>query len=182
MRAVSSNSLKGSDRWLAAILAVSVLVRLSATLYLGDAVEILPATHDQLSYDAVAISDADSRAEACFLRAMDAHPQAGRRLLRGQHLITNPEDSRLAASAAEQTPRDQSSRNLGLACRLMGDAMVSDAGRVQPGLGVSDIGLSTDSLELNLQARALCDMFPAAGPMARTGIGILAWRMTFVPG
>lgn len=41
---------------LAAILVVSVLVRVVAALYLGDRVEPLPGTHDQLSYDALAQS------------------------------------------------------------------------------------------------------------------------------
>lgn len=36
------------------ILALSVLVRVGAALYLGDTVEVLPGTHDQVSYDALA--------------------------------------------------------------------------------------------------------------------------------
>ena len=38
--------------WL--IVAAAVLVRVGAALYLGDTVEVLPGTHDQISYDALA--------------------------------------------------------------------------------------------------------------------------------
>ncbi len=38
--------------WL--IVVVAVLVRVGAALYLGDKVEVLPGTHDQISYDALA--------------------------------------------------------------------------------------------------------------------------------
>jgi hypothetical protein len=46
--------LGSENRWLGVFLAVSVLVRLGAAIYLGDVVEALPGTHDQLSYDALA--------------------------------------------------------------------------------------------------------------------------------
>lgn len=45
---------RAERRWLSLILAVSVLLRVGAALYLGDRIEILPGTHDQLSYDALA--------------------------------------------------------------------------------------------------------------------------------
>jgi cellulose synthase/poly-beta-1,6-N-acetylglucosamine synthase-like glycosyltransferase len=82
-------------------------------------------------YDAVAIFDADSLVETDFLQAMDGHLQAGEAVLQGQHLISNPEDSLLAAVAAvdmrlNNRLRNQSRRNLGFSCRLMGDAMVLD--------------------------------------------------------
>jgi hypothetical protein len=82
---------------------------------------------------AVAIFDADSLVDPGFLRAMDAEVQAGRQVLQGQHLISNPQDSLLAAMAAvdmrlNNRLRNQSRSNLGFACRLMGDAMVFDAG------------------------------------------------------
>jgi cellulose synthase/poly-beta-1,6-N-acetylglucosamine synthase-like glycosyltransferase len=62
---------------------------------------------------------------------MDAHLAAGARVLQGQHIISNPQDSSLAAMAAvdmrlNNRLRNQSRRNLGFACRLMGDAMVFD--------------------------------------------------------
>jgi cellulose synthase/poly-beta-1,6-N-acetylglucosamine synthase-like glycosyltransferase len=80
----------------------------------------------------VAVFDADSLVDPGFLRAMDGHLQAGRLVLQGQHVVSNPGDSLLAAVAAvdmrlNNRLRNQSRRNLGLACRLMGDAMVFDA-------------------------------------------------------
>jgi 4-amino-4-deoxy-L-arabinose transferase-like glycosyltransferase len=44
------------QRWLWIILGVSVLTRVLAAFYLGDQVEVLPGTHDQISYDALARS------------------------------------------------------------------------------------------------------------------------------
>ncbi len=87
---------------------------------------------DDRTYDAVAVFDADSLVDPGFLRAMDGHLLAGRQVLQGQHIVSNPEDSLLAALAAvdmrlNNRLRNQSRRNLGLACRLMGDAMVFDA-------------------------------------------------------
>jgi hypothetical protein len=46
---------------LAAIVVVSVVVRLAAALYLGDVVEVLPGTYDQISYDALAQNVAAGR-------------------------------------------------------------------------------------------------------------------------
>ena len=40
--------------WLALILALSVLARVATALYLGDRVEALPGTYDQISYDMLA--------------------------------------------------------------------------------------------------------------------------------
>jgi cellulose synthase/poly-beta-1,6-N-acetylglucosamine synthase-like glycosyltransferase len=84
------------------------------------------------AYEAVAIFDADSVVAPGFLAAMDAHVQGGALVLQGQHRVSNPHDSALAALAAvdmrlNNRLRNQSRRNLGLACRLMGDAMVFDA-------------------------------------------------------
>jgi cellulose synthase/poly-beta-1,6-N-acetylglucosamine synthase-like glycosyltransferase len=82
-------------------------------------------------YDAVAIFDADSLVAPDFMRIMDGYLRAGRELLQGQHVISNPGDSPLAAMAAvdmrlNNRLRNQSRRALGFACRLMGDAMVLD--------------------------------------------------------
>jgi len=83
-------------------------------------------------YDAVAIFDADSRVSVDFFRVMAAHLEAGSQVLQGQHVVSNPQDSPLAALAAvdmrlNNRLRNQSRRNLGFSCRLMGDAMVFDA-------------------------------------------------------
>jgi len=82
-------------------------------------------------YDAVAIFDADSQVDPGFLAAVEGHLRDGKRVLQGQHIIHNPQDSPLAAMAAvdmrlNNRLRNQSRANLGLACRLMGDAMVFD--------------------------------------------------------
>jgi cellulose synthase/poly-beta-1,6-N-acetylglucosamine synthase-like glycosyltransferase len=84
------------------------------------------------AYDAVAVFDADSLVAPSFLRVMDAHLRAGAQVLQGQHIVSNPHDSWLAAMAAvdmrlNNRLRNQSRCNLGLSCRLMGDAMVFDA-------------------------------------------------------
>lgn len=84
---------------------------------------------EERGYDAVAIFDADSLVAPDFLRIMDRYLRAGREVLQGQHIVSNPEDSRLAAVAAvdmrlNNRLRNQSRRNLGFACRLMGDGMV----------------------------------------------------------
>ncbi|MCB0091791.1 MAG: hypothetical protein KDE54_28065, partial [Caldilineaceae bacterium] len=36
------------------IMAIAVLVRVAAALYLGNTVDVLPGIHDQISYDALA--------------------------------------------------------------------------------------------------------------------------------
>lgn len=84
-------------------------------------------------YDAVAVFDADSRVEPDFMAVMDRHFRAGWRALQGQHVISNPRDSLLAAMAAvdmrlNNRLRNQSRTSLGFSSRLMGDAMVLDAG------------------------------------------------------
>jgi 1,2-diacylglycerol 3-beta-glucosyltransferase len=81
------------------------------------------------AYDAVAVFDADSQVDPGFLRAAEGHLRGGARVVQGQHVISNPDDSLLAAMAAvdmrlNNRLRNQSRRNLGFACRLMGDAMV----------------------------------------------------------
>ncbi|HNS52815.1 MAG TPA: glycosyltransferase family 2 protein [Anaerolineae bacterium] len=88
---------------------------------------------DPRQYEAVAVFDADSQVDPEFLGVMDCHLRAGARALQGQHIIANPGDSPFAALAAvdmrlNNRLRNQSRTNLGLACRLMGDAMVLDAG------------------------------------------------------
>ena len=87
---------------------------------------------DEPGYDAIAIFDADSLVASDFLAIMDGYLRAGRQVLQGQHVISNPRDSLLAAMAAvdmrlNNRLRNQSRRNLGFACRLMGDAMVFDS-------------------------------------------------------
>jgi cellulose synthase/poly-beta-1,6-N-acetylglucosamine synthase-like glycosyltransferase len=83
------------------------------------------------TYDAVVVFDADSLVDRQFLMNVSAYLSAGEPILQGQHIISNPEDSFLAALAAvdmrlNNRLRNQSRRNLGLSCRLMGDAMVFD--------------------------------------------------------
>jgi 1,2-diacylglycerol 3-beta-glucosyltransferase len=83
-------------------------------------------------YDAVAVFDADSQVASNFLQIMDGHLRTGAQVLQGQHIVSNPGDSMLAAIAAvdmrlNNRLRNQSRRNLGSSCRLMGDAMVFDA-------------------------------------------------------
>lgn len=87
---------------------------------------------DERGYDAIAIFDADSLVARDFFGVMDGYLRAGREVLQGQHVISNPEDSLLAAMAAvdmrlNNRLRNQGRRNLGLGCRLMGDAMVFDS-------------------------------------------------------
>lgn len=84
-------------------------------------------------YDAIAIFDADSLVDPDFLQSMDSHLAAGEKVLQGQHIISNPGDSFISSLAAvdmrlNNRLRNQSRRNLNLSCRLMGDAMVFDAG------------------------------------------------------
>jgi glycosyltransferase involved in cell wall biosynthesis len=86
----------------------------------------------QTGYDAVAVFDADSLVDPGFLDVMEGHLSAGKLVLQGQHIISNPQDSPLAAMAAvdmrlNNRLRNQSRSNLGFSCRLMGDAMVFDA-------------------------------------------------------
>jgi 1,2-diacylglycerol 3-beta-glucosyltransferase len=94
------------------------------------------ALSGERSYDAVAIFDADSLADCGFLQAMDGHLRVGERVLQGQHIISNPQDSLLTAMTAvdmrlNNRLRNQSRSNLGLSPRLMGDAMVLDASLLQ---------------------------------------------------
>jgi len=44
-----------AKRYLAIILILSVILRLAAAIYLGDTVEILPGTYDQVSYHNLAL-------------------------------------------------------------------------------------------------------------------------------
>jgi len=47
---------KTARRWLVGILALALVLRVGAALYMGDQVQVLPGIHDQLSYDALARS------------------------------------------------------------------------------------------------------------------------------
>ncbi len=79
-------------------------------------------------YDAIVVFDADSRPSADFLTIMSSNLQAGESVIQGQHVISNPEASVFTRLAdidmrLNNRLRNQSRSNLGLSCRLMGDAM-----------------------------------------------------------
>jgi cellulose synthase/poly-beta-1,6-N-acetylglucosamine synthase-like glycosyltransferase len=79
-------------------------------------------------YDALVVFDADSRADPSFLQAMSGALDQGHLVLQGKHVIVNPERSRFSGLAAvdmrlNNLLRNQARQNLGLSCRLMGDAM-----------------------------------------------------------
>jgi cellulose synthase/poly-beta-1,6-N-acetylglucosamine synthase-like glycosyltransferase len=79
-------------------------------------------------YDALVIFDADSRVEPGFLRAMNAALGPSCQVLQGKHVIASPEEGRFSGLAAvdmrlNNLLRNQARQNLGLSCRLMGDAM-----------------------------------------------------------
>jgi cellulose synthase/poly-beta-1,6-N-acetylglucosamine synthase-like glycosyltransferase len=88
---------------------------------------------DQLSlekhqYDAIVVFDADSKPSADFLTIMSSNLQAGATVIQGQHIISNPEASVFTRLAdidmrLNNRLRNQSRSNVGLSCRLMGDAM-----------------------------------------------------------
>jgi cellulose synthase/poly-beta-1,6-N-acetylglucosamine synthase-like glycosyltransferase len=79
-------------------------------------------------YDALVIFDADSRVDPGFLQAMDRALAPERSVLQGRHVIANPDESSFCGLAAvdmrlNHLLRNQAKQNLGLSCRLMGDAM-----------------------------------------------------------
>lgn len=130
-------------------------------------------------YDAVAIFDADSHVAPDFLDVMDRYLQAGEQLLQGQHVVSNPQDSMVAAMAAvdmrlNNRLRNQSRRNLGFACRLMGDAMVFDASILRARGWPTDSMIEDRELGYELLLRGI-----AAGyvPQARSfGQGASSWK------
>ena len=80
------------------------------------------------SYDAAIVFDADSQPSVNFLEIMSANLQRGYRVVQGQHIISNPNENvytRLADIGMRLTNRlrNRARNNLGLSCRLMGDAM-----------------------------------------------------------
>lgn len=79
-------------------------------------------------YDAIVVLDADSHIDSNFLSIMNAELDRGEMVLQGQRIVNNADDSPLAAIAAvdqrlNNLLRNQARTNLGLSCRLMGDAM-----------------------------------------------------------
>jgi cellulose synthase/poly-beta-1,6-N-acetylglucosamine synthase-like glycosyltransferase len=79
-------------------------------------------------YDALVIFDADSQVDAGFLKAMNSALTQGYLVLQGKHVIANPQASPFSRLAAvdmrlNNLLRNQAKQNLGLSCRLMGDAM-----------------------------------------------------------
>lgn len=81
------------------------------------------------AYDAFVILDADSLVDGQFLNVAAAGLDASQGVLQGQRIVSNAGDSMLATIAAvdqrlNNRLRNQARSNLGLACRLMGDAMV----------------------------------------------------------
>lgn len=79
-------------------------------------------------YDALVVFDADSRVDPDFLQAMDRALVPERSVLQGRHIIANPEESTFSGLAAvdmrlNNLLRNRAKQNLGLSCRLMGDAM-----------------------------------------------------------
>ncbi len=55
MREVASRAMRSRiGRYWIALLCISALVRLGAALYLGNSVEVLPGTYDQITYDTLA--------------------------------------------------------------------------------------------------------------------------------
>lgn len=86
---------------------------------------VLPAAE---SYDALIIFDADSRPSHDFLQVMSRKISAGASVLQGQHIIANSSDSLFTRMAdidmrINNRLRNLARSNLGLSCRLMGDAM-----------------------------------------------------------
>jgi cellulose synthase/poly-beta-1,6-N-acetylglucosamine synthase-like glycosyltransferase len=79
-------------------------------------------------YDALVIFDADSQVHPGFLQAMNEALSSKRPVLQGKHVIADPGGSRFGGLAGvdmrlSNLLRNQARQNLGLSCRLMGDAM-----------------------------------------------------------
>lgn len=101
--------------------------------------------HSGRSYDAFVVLDADSRLSSNFFTAMNNALVKGHRVLQGQHIILNPQDSSFATLAEVDMRlnnflRNRAKCNLGLSARLMGDAMVFTSDLVR------EYGWPTDSL------------------------------------
>jgi cellulose synthase/poly-beta-1,6-N-acetylglucosamine synthase-like glycosyltransferase len=87
--------------------------------------QILDVSRD---YDALVVFDADSRVDPGFLRAMNDALAGPRSALQGRHVIVEPEGHRFSGLAAvdmrlNNLLRNRAKHNLGLSCRVMGDAM-----------------------------------------------------------
>ena len=83
------------------------------------------------AYDALVILDADSRPKSNLLEVMSSNLRSNRTVLQGRHVISNPEDSVFTRLAdidmrTNNRLRNLAKSNLGLSCRLMGDAMCFD--------------------------------------------------------
>lgn len=79
-------------------------------------------------YDAVLVFDADSQVDAGFLSAMNEALRSGAQVLQGQHIIQTSGQGMFEGLASidmriNNRLRNQAKANLGLSCRLMGDAM-----------------------------------------------------------
>jgi len=79
-------------------------------------------------HDAFVIFDADSLVDPGCLTAMARAFDDDHQVLQGQHIILRPEHRRFSGSATvdmrlNNLLRNQAKTNLGLSCRLMGDAM-----------------------------------------------------------
>lgn len=86
------------------------------------------ALPDDQSYEALIIFDADSNPPSDFLQVMSSRIRAGSTVLQGKHVISNPENSFFTRMAdidmrINNRLRNQARTNMGLSCRLMGDAM-----------------------------------------------------------
>jgi cellulose synthase/poly-beta-1,6-N-acetylglucosamine synthase-like glycosyltransferase len=82
----------------------------------------------ETNYDAVVVFDADSQVDPRFLESMDAAMSSDSPVLQGRHVIADPGTSILAGLASADMHlnnllRNRAKENLGLSCRLMGDAM-----------------------------------------------------------
>jgi cellulose synthase/poly-beta-1,6-N-acetylglucosamine synthase-like glycosyltransferase len=89
-----------------------------------------------VAYDGFVVIDADSLLDPSFLTVMNGHLEQGAKVLQGQHLIANPTDTVFTALAdidmrINNLLRNQAKRSLGLAGRLMGDAMCFSADVIQ---------------------------------------------------
>jgi cellulose synthase/poly-beta-1,6-N-acetylglucosamine synthase-like glycosyltransferase len=87
-------------------------------------------------YDAVVIFDADSQVDPDFLSAMNRALIQGHTVLQGKHVIARPRENRFSGLAAVDMRLNnllfnQARQNLGLSCRLMGDAMCFATGVIR---------------------------------------------------
>lgn len=83
------------------------------------------------THDALVVFDADSKPKPDFLRVMSSALFSGSTVLQGRHVISNPEDSMFTRLAdidmrINNRLKNLAKSNLGLSCRLMGDAMCFD--------------------------------------------------------